>query len=361
MSLFWETSYNTYIFLFNVGRGISIFIRTPLNHGIIYDFGSSDEFSPSDFIKNNILPNLTSYNSYKIAQTIISHPHFDHISDIKCLTIPNIMKSPFYAILHTCPHDKSGDEKINWERITNPDEAADEIELYKSIYANRELPLQTIDFKNYNQYFPNCLYGIYYIKPPIVSDLFPYDDQEYSNGISIVLYYYHHPHSILIPGDINPVCIKYILDDKKGVEKRLTLFAKKLYLKHPTWHYETSDQPSLAQLLKKKKLTILIAPHHGLESGYSEDLYKLLNGRRPDIVAISEKRHVNCNDGSISNNYQNNNGANGLQVNINGKVETRYSISTVNNQHMLFIFDSSKSSPKIYLNQSPEELLQYLY
>jgi len=56
----WKRDYKTYIFVFNVGRGLAIFLRTPFNHGIRYDFGSSEDFSPNAFLKEKIIPHLDS-------------------------------------------------------------------------------------------------------------------------------------------------------------------------------------------------------------------------------------------------------------------------------------------------------------
>ena len=70
-------------------------------------------------------------------------------------------------------------------------------------------------------------------------------------------------------------------DEKEGIEKRFTRFDRKENETHPEWHIELSDQPSLHQLLSEHGLSILIAPHHGLESGYSEDLLKSIKGKKP--------------------------------------------------------------------------------
>jgi beta-lactamase superfamily II metal-dependent hydrolase len=102
----WSLSLKSHIWVFNVGRGLCIFIRTGLNQGIMYDFGSSDDFKPSDFLKENIIPHLDKYRKCNIAQIIISHPHADHISNIECLTEPDLQRSLFYSSLHTCPHHK---------------------------------------------------------------------------------------------------------------------------------------------------------------------------------------------------------------------------------------------------------------
>jgi hypothetical protein len=353
----WKDTLNTYVWIFNVGRGLSIFIRTPLNQGIIYDFGASDDFSPCGFIEDNILPHIDEYKKCKIAQEMISHPHLDHISEIDKLSDS---KSPFYATLLTCPHDKDkegmNNEKINWERITNPEGSEEKIELYKSLYASRTLPLQTIQYESKNS-VPNLEYGIYYIRPPKVGEIFEKDDQGYSNGISLIFYFRHGHQTLLIPGDCMPETMEYLLEEKSGTEKRYTIFDKTESSKHPDWNEKTSNQPSLKSNLQKHGLTILIAPHHGLESGYSEALYKSIKGQKPKLVVISEKRHTSESDGKIDNRYQSQDGAEGLNVDIEGKQEKRFSLSTYNGHHILIIFPGTSSIPEVYAAKDPKKLI----
>ena len=67
---YWTKSNKTFVFIFNVERGLSIFIRLPNNHGIIYDIGSSENFSPTSFIEDNLISHIEC-----IDQLIVSHPH----------------------------------------------------------------------------------------------------------------------------------------------------------------------------------------------------------------------------------------------------------------------------------------------
>jgi len=355
----WKDSFFTYIWIFNVGRGLSIFIRTALNQGIIYDFGSSDDFSPTNFIKKHLLPNLDSYDGkHEIAQTIISHPHLDHISEIESLQDSH---SLFYAHLHTCPHDKftSGmpDERIDLARINNPVNSEEKIKAYKNLYEGdrRKLPLQTILYSS-SRSIPNLEYGIYYIRPPKVAELFPEDDQKYSNSISMVLFYRQGQHTLLIPGDIMPEALDYLLEEKIGCEKRYTIFDKLQSLNHPMWHQKACDQPSLRTCLQTYGLTVLVAPHHGLESGYSDMLYSSIKGSKPGLVVISEKRHVSDIDGKVEKLYQNQEGAFGLLVNSENTSEIRYSLST-REGHILVVFPGT-GQPKVFVDKDPKILLQ---
>jgi|YelNatPaOPRAMG01_1025707.scaffolds.fasta_scaffold14527_3 beta-lactamase superfamily II metal-dependent hydrolase len=358
----WVDSLKSHIWIFNVDRGLCVFIRTGLNQGIMYDFGNSDDFRPSDFIKEQIIPFLNEYKQNKISQTIISHPHIDHISNISCLFEPDIKSSPFYAALHTCPHDKTDSakpESIDWKRIKNPKGSEDTIKLYRSLYENRQLPLQTICFDSARS-IPNLEYGIYYVRPPVVNEIYPDNDQEYGNGISLVLFYRHGNHTLLIPGDINPKGLNHILDEGEGLEKRYTIFDRGQNSKHPTWHERTENQPSLRSSLKEHGLSVLIAPHHGLKSGFSKDLYESIRGSKPGLVVISEKRHFTDADGEVDPFYQSQDGAIGQYVYIEGKKEFRYSVSTRSGHHILILFQGTGGQPEVYLEKDPNILLEKL-
>lgn len=359
----WISSQKSHIWIFNVERGLCIFIRTALNQGIMYDFGSSDDFKPSEFLKKHIIPYLDKYKGCGLAQTIISHPHVDHISDIKCLLDPDKDNSPFHAFLHTCPHDKTkGSEKpeaIDWNRIKNPDGNEDKVEDYKSLYKkeDRRLPLQTICYDSLRS-IPNLEYGLYYVRPPVVSEIYPNNDQAYGNGISLVIFYRHGSHTLLIPGDINPDTFEHLLGEGEGMEKRYTIFDKRHSTQHLDWHEVSGDQPSLKSLLGKYGLSILIAPHHGLESGFSDELYSSIKDGKPDLVVISEKRHLSDSDGKVDTFYQSSNGAKGLSVFTKGIGEKKYSVSTRNGQHILILFQGTGGQPDVFLEEYPEALLK---
>lgn len=360
----WVLSHRSHIWVFNVGRGLCIFIRTALNQGIMYDFGNSEDFNPSDFLQEHIIPHLDKYKEHSLAQRFISHPHADHISDINCLIDEDGKENTMLsASLHTCPHHKTEGsaepEAIDWSRIKNPKDSKDNIEVYKSLYEKRSLPLQTICYDS-NRSIPNLEYGLYYVRPPVVDEIFPDNDQEYGNGISLVIFYRHGLHTLLIPGDINPDTFKHLLDEGAGLEKRYTVFDRRQSTLHPTWHKVSEDQPSLKSLLKSHGLSILIAPHHGLKSGYSEDLYKVIKDEKPGLVVISEKRHLSDTDGEVDPFYQSSDGASGQKVYIEGKEITSCSVSTRNGHHILMLFQGTGGQPEVYLEKDPEILLKKL-
>lgn len=365
----WKSPKASYIFIFGVGRGNSTFIRSGLNHGFIVDMGASDDFSPADFMRDNLIPMLAEYSSgekykaRKLAQIVLSHPHTDHLSEIGRIEPDGEKDSPFEPALLTCPHDKPpldgmSDEALNWSRIKNPGGAETLVETYKSLYKSRTLPLQTIKYALADD-VPGLEYGIYYVRPPVCDELHPKADHDYGNATSLVFYYRYGKQSVLLPADITPAAIEQILFDKDGTEKRYTIFDKHSSDRNPEWHSKTLDQPSLSSRLGRLGLTVLVAPHHGLESCYSEDLYKSIKGKKPSLVVLSEKRKSGPHDGKTDSRYTSDSGASGLEVDIEGKKETRTYLSTSNGSNILVVFHGSDDPPKVYVRKKAVDLMAF--
>ncbi len=347
----WNTSTDTFVWIFNVGRGSAAFIRTPLNHGMILDISCSSEFSTSDFILDNLYKLLGSYEGNKIAQAILTHPHHDHISDCG----PLMKGSKLYPTLITCPNDKDSNDSVDWKRIKNRD-GNKSLEKYKKLYEGRALPLQTIKHTTPHTTFLELEYGIYYVRPSVCAELHNVDN-EYGNSLSIVTYFRYGGHSILFPGDITPLAMEKILGQTEGVEKRFTVFSRKAQVDHPKWTAETFDQPSLKHRLRTYGLSVLVASHHGLESCYSPELYGAIKGDKPDLVAISEAYAVSEGQGNIDARYQSKDASNGLTVKIGGCDAFRNSVTTKSN-HILIRFSGS-GKPKIYCEPKIEDLMKW--
>jgi len=355
----WVKSEEMHIFIFNTGRGLSVFIRTPTNHGIIYDLGSSGDFSPLGFLEEHILPYLEKYEDKAIVQMIVSHPHGDHITEMdKVYDAGN--NGAVYPYFLTCPHDRDGarePEKVDWNRITNRDSESCLLDYYKKFMDGRQPPLQSLIQKS-GLTAEEFEYGIFYVRPPYVGRyLHPTNDQEYSNGISLVVYFKYGNHSILLPGDVSSNSIAHILEEGDGMEKRYTMFGAYEMENNEEWTRVNSSQPSLKSLLGNYGLSVLLAPHHGLESGYSQELYSAMRDEKPRLVVISEKRHTGENDGSVDQRYHGDTGASSLIVNIDGKNTSRESISTRNGHHILIKVNRNNSNPIVFLRSNPEDLI----
>lgn len=351
----WQTSFDTHIWIFAVGRGNAAFIRTGLNHGFILDMNSID-FDVAKFTKDQLVPKLDAYKESKIAQAVLSHPHGDHIA--QCGELKK--GSPLRPTLLTCPHDKDSEagmpnEKLNWNRICNRDSDAENVENYKALYAERKLPLQTIEYVQ-GRSVPNLEYGIFYIRPPVCENLHPADDNAYGHSTSILFYLRHGTNSILFPGDMTCDGMDYILSEKDGVEKRYTKFDARWAGLNKEAHRKTGGQPSLKNLLNDG-LTIFVAPHHGLESCYSAPTFKAMKDHKPKLVVISERIKTHGNDGDTKKEYLD--GGSGLVVDIEGKQELRKSLHTKNDHHILAVFQNSGGA-KVYAHRDPNKLLEKL-
>ncbi len=350
----WHTSMDTFVWIFSVGRGNATFVRTGMNLGFIIDMGCADGgFDPAAFIKKHFAPRLTPYSDRRIAQALLSHPHKDHIAQCEAL------RDGLAPHLMTCPHHKDPKEAVNWKRIVNPAGSDDLIACYKSLYANRTLPLRTIVFDKKYATPPELEYGLYYVRPPVCENLHQTDDNKYGNATSIMFYLRYGANSILLPGDITPEGMTHVLRQSEGTEKRYTVFSRTFSAEHPNWHMQTTDQWSLEWLLKTRGLSILVAPHHGLESCYSPELYSVIKGGKPELVAISEKKCISDTDGCCHPNYQSDQGASGLTVEVDGRREVRKSITTKDGCHILIVF-TGRGVPRVYANKDADYLLRVM-
>lgn len=353
----WDRTLYTYVWVFNTGRGLSVCIRLPLNFGIIYDLGCSEDFSPVDFIGEHIVPKLTNYDKCSIAQIVLSHPHADHIAEISAAKGTSEKHGPLYPALLTCPNDKTDCEKLDFSRVNNPEGKQKLVEQYREAYKERNPPLQTIQHKTRN-FVPNVEYGLYYMRPPACARIHDTSDQDYTNSVSIVLYLRHGNQSLLVPADITPEVFERVLRGDDDVERRYTFFYRTSSPIPDDLHSTTSSQPILRRLLADRGLTILVAPHHGLKSGYSEYLFSAIKGSRPTLNVISERRHLLPQDGTVDASYQGGNGAIGVSVDIDGTSEKGYSVSTRDGRHILIVFKGTDQAPHVYLRKDPENLLE---
>jgi hypothetical protein len=216
--------------------------------------------------------------------------------------------------------------------------------------------LQTIKYTSKRPVPPNLEYGLYYIRPPKCEKLHG-GDNEYGNATSIMFYLRYGSNSMLLPGDMTPEGMSHVLRQAEGTEKRYTVFSRSLTTDHPNWHDKTYDQPSLNGLLKDRGLSILVAPHHGLQSCYSTDLYAAIKGGKPQLVVISDKKKLSDTDGKVHPNYQSADGASGLDVEVEGQLEKgKRSVSTMKNGHILICFNGT-GVPRVFTNPDPERLL----
>jgi len=361
MASHWSESFHTYIWVLNTGRGLSVCIRFPHNIGLMYDLGASDGFSPATFVERNIAPKLTKYKGAAIAQTVISHPHADHILEVDAIAAGK----PLCPALITCPNDhdpESGvsQEKVDFRRLQNAENAS-LLDAYRDSYSKRHPPLQTLQATNgtnplYSHIPTDVEYGLYYLRPPLVAAIHPSNDQDYGNGLSLVLYLRYGQQSILITGDITPEIFRLVLTGKAGIERRYTYFRPRNGVPDD-FYCRTSSQPTLQDLLQQYGLTVLLPPHHGLESCYCPELFQMIRNRKTSINVISEKRQ-GPTEGSVDCRYQSQDTSFGSRIDIDGQEQNCYSATTRNGHHILLVLEGTKPKPRVYLRKDPYDLLK---
>lgn len=252
--------------VFNVGGALCVLLRIG-DITIISDVGKSRDFNPiTDFLvplyENQNAPKGKS-NKYLIDQLIISHPHEDHISalkdfdqffDVKLLTCPNDKLSPYYP-----------DDTLDLSQF---DTSSENVKLLKRLYTPRQLPLQTIlnDTSVDRQL-------LYYLHPKKVaaSEELTTENECYCNNVSLVSLFVINGHRVLLPGDIM----------KNGMRKLL------------------QENSSLSSELSRHYLSILIAPHHGLKSSFSTDLFDSIKGNKVKCLNIISEKENNPDDSRV--------------------------------------------------------------
>lgn len=235
--------------VFNVGGALSTYFETA-DKKVIVDLGRSGEFNP---VIDFLLPLYKARNSakhadgrYLIDQCIISHPHNDHLSAI------SDFNKYFFPNLLTCPNDNLGmgeNEKINWELI--PDAEGDAVKTLRKMLEGRTPPLRPIDTTTI---FINYLFAGKVEKD---SDL---SAESYPNNISITTYVKSEGLRVLMPGDVQKLGMKNLL--------RSSSFRRKV----------------------GEGIDVLIAPHHGLRSSFSTDLFSYMPDKKVRcLIVVPEK------------------------------------------------------------------------
>lgn len=260
------------LIIFNVWWGMASYCEVWWQK-IIIDLWSSEEFSPTlDFLipyanecwrkkqekKNNKWENVFKWKKYIIDQLIISHPHRDHLSDIE-----NFDKE-FYAELVTTPNsnDWMEDESLNRDLVFWDAEKDDKVVYLKDNLINwRTPPLKSCS----NQI------EIYYIKPKIVeNEITPKSD--YVNNVSLVCVLNINGKKIMLPWDIMKSWSNWMLDNR-------------VINVIPGTKTETVFKNAV------KKINILVAPHHWLESAYNSNLLNEMKDNLELIIIPEEISH----------------------------------------------------------------------
>ncbi|MGR3303437.1 MAG: ComEC/Rec2 family competence protein [Candidatus Scalindua sp.] len=229
-----ELSVNKMIFtIWDVGHGLSIWIKTPNgnNHWIDAGRNSDSDFSPTKHVHEQ-------YGEKELDYLIISHPDRDHIENLPDL-IRYLGEPRALDRNQTLPaYMKYGDESSEYQKV------------YKNLDC-RSTHLVPFEESPLN---PDCNGGI----NAEVQSL-GYQQGMEGNDTSLVAFYCYAGYLFVCPGDIEPTGWNDLWDK-----------------------YSTNFQPLIDRATKR----ILIAPHHGRKSGYSDEMMESIN---PHLVIVCDK------------------------------------------------------------------------
>jgi len=302
------------IWIFDVGRGFASAIKTPAGKWISIDLGTSEEFNPiSDFTLPHLRKGHHNKNNgkYSISQQIITHPHNDHMTAIKdfdknvhpgLLTVPN-------DIDHKAQPPKG---KVNWDLITNQ---SDDLTKYlrNNMFPGRQPPLRATE----DDTSKGFVFKIYYILPGICEEDKELSKSNYTNNISIMARLNYKGNVVLFCGDMMKDGMSKILDMRNGLSDALTKYG----------------------------VNFLVAPHHGLRSSFSTDLFSAMKGNKTHGLNIIPERptHKGSNE-IVDDRYSRKEYCKGHKVIINGKSEMKRQLRTSAVGHIrLDLFEDGRS------------------
>lgn len=214
------------IFVHDVGHGHAIHAFTPNGQSIVIDLGCSDSFSPLEWLRKQ---------TDTIDSLVITHPHGDHIDEIHKLDEFNVRQiwRPKWL-----PEDEV--------RKANQSSYSEKLDIYFDMSNNRFIH----PIKNENLVGnPNVSAGVkitkYASKDCGVSNI------NNHSGVSVFEY---QGVKVVIPGDNEPPSWKALLQQESFVEA-------------------------------VRGAHIFLASHHGRESGYYSELFKVIS---PKLCIVSD-------------------------------------------------------------------------
>lgn len=311
--------------VFNVGGALSAYLEIG-NKRIVVDLGKSESFNPvTDFLvplfkKSGIMKNEK--GKYEIDQLIVSHPHADHISAIRDF---NGLFDPKWL---TCPNDKDENGKNEKLDLNKFDINSPDVECFKSMYRKRGLPLRTvIDNNGVDRQY------LLYLKPGEVerdNDLTT-GEECYQNNISLAVLFSINGHRVLFPGDIM----------KNGMKKLI------------------SECPVLKDELGKHHLCILVAPHHGLRSSFSVDLFSIIKDNKTRCLNIVSEKENNPNENrNVDSRYSDREYCMGDNNLVSDNGDSKCYQRKTSQGHICVDFNDG-SRPDIKIIQNTEELINW--
>lgn len=220
--------------VWDVGHGLSIRMRTPAGQNHMIDAGASDEFSPAEHIWKNHWR-----NGDALDYLVISHPDQDHICDL-----PNVVKllgEPRTLLRNkTLPED----EKYGLGQLE-----------YQKVFRKLDDVYNTSTQWDGSPQNPAVNGGV-----TIKSGCLSWEESGNSkNNSSVVIFYLYAGILFVFPGDI---------EDAGWT----SLWAKR--------------GSTFQELINEAHTRVLVAPHHGRASGYSQLMMDVV---QPHLCVVSDQ------------------------------------------------------------------------
>ena len=274
----------------DVQHGHATYIKTPNGRHIVIDLGtgsysnSNRTFSPLSHLQRN-------YNIYQLDCVIITHPHLDHIDDIMQFDRLNP------KIIHR-PDWLSNREVMDGVQLKD----REKFQKYCEINDRYNASVPDHDNTNNSNNWGGLQITIYTSQNC---------DHGNPNNHSLLSVLEYEGIKVIIPGD----------NEKESLEE---------LMKNPVFQYNVANAD------------ILLAPHHGRESGYHTDFVKKVN---PKLTIVSDGKIV---DSSANNRYSQM--SSGLDVQRrNGGLAKRYCLSTNSDGHIVVKFGKEYYGSSLYV------------
>lgn len=232
-------SSNLQIVVWDVKHGNAIYMKTPNDRNVMFDigtrrYGNEQEFSPLEYLKNS------DWEVNYLHYLVISHPHADHISDIKNMFAlnlrPGVLRRPI-------------DINSDVVRDSNQPKDSEIVNLYLELDSDYNTPISGgwLDSSNPLNYGDVKMSFFRQIE----------NGTHNLNNYSIVAVISYSSEKIIIPGDIEAPGWKKLLENE---------------------NFQQAIEDT----------TIFVASHHGREAGYYNDVF---NYFKPDVVIVSDGKY----------------------------------------------------------------------
>lgn len=221
----------TMLTLWGVQHGLAIWIKTPNGHNHLIDAGTGGEFCPGEHISKF-------YHEDDLDYLVLSHPDQDHIQGLPGI-VGNLGEPRVLTHNRSIPDsEKFGSCSHEYQRI------------YKDFDGRFRSPVADARNPCNPSYNGGVTAKYAFLK---------YEEGMAKNNCSVVVFYAYAGWLFVFPGDI---------EDAAWIK---------------LWDQKASE---FMPMVQNSKHRVLVAPHHGRDSGYSQSL---VDAVKPSLVLISDK------------------------------------------------------------------------